>query len=274
MTESILKNQKIPQHSVCNQPECSITNCVEMSFTRMPQELWSAVVEDLPSLTGRHTAKIFGFLLSEKHQRHSGILNKIFETNEWASIVTDLGYAPFVFGDDLHRLFEDPKQAAYIALLTGDKSGKLLQHRDSLLSSLRAHSRNGKNEIFFHHSRIILNVTDALESAFLTTLAPARLFSYSDENQLRSACLYWQDNEYALHNVTSNDVVGAGGRASTLESISSICGVSMPHPKKMGLSHRQQFRFQHPKCPMVYTLLPPGTNYNGRNILGWRLGGG
>jgi hypothetical protein len=231
------------------------------------------VVEHLPSLTGRHAAEIFHFPLNERHQRHSGILSEIFQTNQWAEIATGLGHTPFVFGDDLHGIFEDLTQPAYIALLTGDKSGKLLPYRDVFLSSLKPHSRNDKNEISFRKSRIILNVSAVLDSTFLTMLAPARLFSYSNDYQLRSGCLYWQDEEYALHTVTSIDVVGNGGRASTLESVSSICGVYMPYPKERSLSNRQQFCFQHPKCPMVYTLLPPGSNYNGRNILGWMLGG-
>lgn len=239
----------------------------------MPQELWTIVVDELSSLTGRHAAKAFGFQLQERHWRHSSILNEIFETNEWAEIARDLGYAPFLFGDGLRGLFEDPKQPAYITLLTGDKSGLLLQYRDVFLSSLRSHVRNDKNEISFCNSRIILNVSAVLESTFITTLTPARLFSYDNNNRLQSACLYWQDKEYALHTVRSIDVVGNGGRASTLESISSICGVSMPHPEEVGLSHRQQFCFQHPNCPMVYTLLAAGSRYNGRNILGWRLGG-
>ena len=246
---------------------------MERSFARMPQELWDMVVHELSSLTGRHAAEVFGFGIEEAHQRHSGVWSEIIETKEWMSIATGLGYAPFLFGDDLHSLFDDPMQPAYIALLTGDKSGKLLQYRDVLLSSLRSHSRNDKNEISFHDSRIILDVSAVLDGTFLTTLTPARLFSHGDDNQLRSACLYWQDEEYALRTVKSIHVVGNGGRASTLESVSSICGVSMPHPKETGLSHRLQFCFQHPNCPMVYTLLPAGSHYNGRNILGWRLGG-
>ena len=231
------------------------------------------MVRYLPLLTGKHTAEIFGFQVEERLQRHSGILNLIFETSKRATVVTNMGFAPFLFGDDLHQLFDNPKQVAYTALLTGDKSGKLLPYRDLLLTSLKSHTRNGKNEIFSRDSQIIVNVSAVLESTFLTTLAPAPLFSYDDNNQLRSACLYWQDEEYALRIVSFIDVVGNGGRASTLESISSICGVSMPYPKELGLSHRQQFCFKHPNCPMVYTLLPAGSHYNGRNILGWRLNG-
>ena len=178
-----------------------------------------------------------------------------------------------MIGDGLHNLFNNQEQPAYLTLLTGDKSWKLLRYRDIFLSSLQAHSQKDENEIVFHGSRIILNVTDALYNTFRTTLIPGQLFSYGDDTQLRSACLYWQDKEYALREINSNDVVGAMGRPPNLDWILSICGITMPHPNEMGLSYRRQFCFQHPNCLIVYTLLPAGSRYNGRNILGWELGG-
>jgi hypothetical protein len=135
-------------------------------------------------------------------------------------------------GDGLHDLFNDPKQPAYVALLTGDKSGKLGHCKESLISSLKPHTRNEKDEIVFHDSNIILNITDALYSTFFTTLTPERLFSCCDDNQLRTACLYWQDRNYAVRTVESNSIIGPRGRASTLESVSSICRISLPYRKK------------------------------------------
>jgi hypothetical protein len=53
-------------------------------------------------------------------------------------------------GEGLHDLFNDPKQPAYVAVLTGDKSGKLGHCKESLISSLKPHTRNEKDEIVFH----------------------------------------------------------------------------------------------------------------------------
>jgi hypothetical protein len=237
-----------------------------------PKALWRIVVDDLPSLAGRHAAEILGFGLEEGHQRHSNIWNELFKTYEWALSVIELGFNPFLVGDDLYGLFNDPKEPAYIALLTGDKSGKLGYCKDRLISSLRPHSRNEKDDIVFHESGIVLNVTDALYSTFFTTLTPKRLSSYCDDTQLWSAWLYWQDKEYALRTVKSNSIVGTGDRASTLESVSSVYRISLPHPREMRLSHRRQYCFQYPSCPIVYTHLPAGCKYNGHNILGWELG--
>lgn len=231
------------------------------------------IIDNLPSLTARYASEAFNFMLDERHLRHSSVWSTIFRDDKWATIATTLGFHPLLFGDDLYGLFDSPTQPAYIALLTGDKSGKLLPYREALLSSLKSHSRDEKNNISFHESRIILNVSAVLDSTFLTTLAPGRLFSYKSDSQLRSACLYWQDNEYMLRPVRSVDVVGRGGRASSLESVSFICGVHMPYPDETGLSQRQQFCFRHPECPIVYTLLPAGRLYDGRNIVGWMIDG-
>jgi hypothetical protein len=136
----------------------------------------------VPSLTGRHAAEVFSFQLEVQYQRHSNIWNELIETNGWTSTVTELGFNPFLVGDGLHDLFNDPKQLAYIALLTGDKSRKLGHCKYSLISSLKPHSRNEKDEIVFRDSNIILNITDALYSTFFTTLTLKRLFSFCDDN--------------------------------------------------------------------------------------------
>jgi hypothetical protein len=259
------------QPALCEQLQRRTPLDVGRPYTRIPQELWRIIVDYLPSLTGRYAAEVFGFQLQDQHQRHSNIWNKIFETKEWTSTVTELDFNPFLVGDGLHNLYNDPDQPAYIALLTGDKSGKLGHCKESLISSLRPHTRNEKDEIVFHDSKIILNITDALYSTFFTVLTPKRLFSCYDDNKLRTACLYWQDEEYALRTVESNSIVGAGGRASSLDTVSFICGISLPHPKEMGVLHRRQYCFQHPTCPTVHAHLPEGRRYNGRNILGWEL---
>jgi hypothetical protein len=43
------------------------------AFTRILQELWGIILEDLPSLTGKYIAEVFGFALELQYQRHSSI---------------------------------------------------------------------------------------------------------------------------------------------------------------------------------------------------------
>jgi hypothetical protein len=62
---------------------------------RMPYELWRMVVDELPSLTGRHAAEAFGFELEERHQKDSGIWNEIFRCDE------EWGLSFVLIGDDL-----------------------------------------------------------------------------------------------------------------------------------------------------------------------------
>lgn len=226
------------------------------------------VVDELPSLTGRHAAEAFSFRLDERRQKHSAIWNEIFARDEgW-------GINFILVGDDLRDLMEDPKHPASIALLTGDRAGRIRSDKARLLLSLREHHLNDKGEVVFHNSNIVLNIDDVLYSTFFTILTPRKLFSCDEDGSPRSSCLYWQDYEFTLREIKNVDIIGKGGRACTLENVSFICGLTLPHPREMSLNHRHQHLFQHPDCPLAYTHLPQGCNYNGHNILGWELGEG
>jgi hypothetical protein len=224
------------------------------------------VVEELPSLTGRHAAQAFRFKLGERHQKHSAVWNEIFACDG----LWDINF--ILVGDDLRHLIENSKHPASIALLTGDKTGKIRSDQARFMSSLREHHLNEKREVVFHNSNIVLNVDDVLYSTFFTVLTPSNLFSCDENGLPRSSCVYWQDREFTLREIKAEDIVGRGGRACTLENVSYICGITLTHPREMSLKNRHQHLFQHPDCPLVYTHLPYGCNYNGHNILGWELG--
>jgi hypothetical protein len=211
----------------------------------MSQELWDMVVKDLPSLAGRHAAQAFDFRLQDRHEKHSGVWNKIFKDNEkWSSVATRRGLNPVLIGDDLHRLYHDPeqhdpKQPAYIALLTGDKYGDIRYVKTELLASLQAHYWNKDSEIVLYESNIILSIDEALHDPFFITLTPEKLFTYR-HNELCSASLYWKDNEHALQTIGPDDIVGIGDRTSTLQDVSLICGITLTHPKERELRQRHQ----------------------------------
>jgi hypothetical protein len=241
----------------------------QRSFKKMSPELWDMVMEYLPSLTGRHTAQAFNFPLTERHQRHSNIWNQIFKDDEaWTPIATQQGLNFFLVGDDLHSLHRDPIHQAYLALSTGDKTGKIRHDKMNLLASLKAHNWNEKNEIVFQESNITLNIDEALHNPFFISLTPEKLFSYQHTG-LRSASLYWKDSQYAVRTIGPDDIVGMGERASILENVSLVCGITLTHPEEIILRQRHQQCFQHPKCPHASPLCPVGYRFNGDNILGW-----
>jgi hypothetical protein len=241
----------------------------ERAFERMPQELWKMVIEHVPSLTGKHAAQVFGFELEERHQKHADLWDRLLrEEDTWTPIATRQGLNPFLIGDDLHTLFDDPKQPAYICLATGDKTGNIQHDKMKLLASLRDHHFNENGEVVFHDSKVILNIDGALYNRFLVTSTPKNLFSCQN-NRLRSASLYWADSQYALRTIGPDDIVGIGERASTLKDVSSICGITLTHPKEMELRQRYQQCFQHPSCPPTYPVLSLDYKYTGDNILGW-----
>jgi hypothetical protein len=116
-----LRNEVIPQ---------SIPQ-TERSFTDMPPELWQAVVQDLPSFTGSHAAQVFDFKLRDHQRKHSDICGHIFKDEKWCSTVTRQGLNPVLVGDDLHKLYDNPQQSAYLALLTGDKTRNLRHENET-----------------------------------------------------------------------------------------------------------------------------------------------
>jgi hypothetical protein len=210
------------------------------------------VIEHLPSLTGRHTAQEFKVGMTDQHYRHSSIWKMIIkDEEEWTSAATKRGLNPVLIGDGLHGLFNDPKQPAYLALVTGDNSGDIRYEKAKLLSSLRAYDWSGPGEIVFRESNITLNIGEALWCPEFVSLVPEKLFSCQDTG-LRSASLYWKDNEYALRTIGADDIVGIGERVSNLQDISHICGITLTHPKEMELGGRWQQRFEHPIRPKVY----------------------
>jgi hypothetical protein len=157
---------------------------------------------------------------------------------------------------------------AYIALSTGDKMGNIRHEKTKLLASLRAYGWSEKNEIVFQESDITLNINEALYNLFYISLTPEKLFS-CQHTSLRSTSLYWKDNQYAVRTIGPDDIVGMGDKASTLQDVSLICGITLTHPKEMVLRQRHQQFFQHPNCPQAYPLFPIGYKFNGDNILGW-----
>jgi hypothetical protein len=244
----------------------------ERSFRRMSQELWDLVVNEVPSLTGRHAAEAFNFKLEQRHKRPSGIWSTVLKPDEiWTPIAEGSGLNPFLAGYDLHKIGGNNEEPLYIALLTGDETGNIRYSRDKLLCSLRPHDLRNGHEIVFHESNIVMNVVDAVYSTFFTTLAPERLFGYED-GKLRSACLYWKDPEYAIRPIESDHVVGIGGKARCLQDISNICGITFTYPDTIPLLSNYQKFFVHPECPPAYPLYNNGGAYNRNRTLGWQWG--
>jgi hypothetical protein len=229
------------------------------------------ILDELPSLTGRHAAEAFGFELEPRHLKHSGIWDQILKPNDdWTPIAMDMGLVPLLTGHDIHKIEEDTEEPVFIVLLTGDKTGKIREHRDKLLSSLRPHHLRNGQEVVFHESNIVMNVVDALYCTFFTALDPKSLFIY-EEDELRSACLYWKDREYAIRYIGAGDIVGIGRQTATLQSISYICGITFNLPgKSVRLSYQKCFA--HPKCPPTYPLYPSGGIYRRNKTPGWQWG--
>lgn len=226
------------------------------------------VISHLPSLNKRFASQMFSFQMMRPHEVHSSIWSRIWrEDSTWPSFAENLGLNLALVGDDLHILGKDPNSTAYLALVTGDISGDIRFRKAELLSSLQPHHRNG-SEIVFRHSKIVLNIDDALHSPEIIMLATERLFS-CPIGGLRSACLYWKDREHAIHTIRSEGIIGLGERTSTMKDVEWICDITLPQLPESFLERKQRQAFKQPNCPGVRSIFEPGA-YG--NLLGWEQG--
>jgi hypothetical protein len=99
---------------------------------------------------------------------------------------------------------------------------------------------------------------------------PEKLFSYT-EDRLCSAYLVWDDSDYALRALGSEDIVGIGGKALTLRDVSVICGLVLAFPEDAGIRKTQQvFCIKGLRGRSAGPLCRTGHVYNGDNCLGWK----
>jgi hypothetical protein len=137
-------------------------------------------------------------------------------------------------------------------------------------SSLQPHHRNG-NEIVFRHSKIVLNIHDALHSPEIITLATEKLFSCSNSG-LRSACLYWKDRKHAIHTIGFESIIGCGERASTMDYVQWICNITLPQLPENLLKRNHQQAFEQRIRPGVRPTFEPKVRGVCGKFLGWELG--
>ncbi len=207
----------------------------------LPIELWNQITLQLTSLSLRHAAMVLGFNLSPLQEEHSRVWDAIFEDPSWVyQAIIDLKVKPVLIGQNLHNYINGTDKSVYLTLVIRDKDGVLRFRKDSFLKSLRDRPLlNSKNEVYFPSSNITLNVADIVIAPEIISVDTKRLFSYRHQS-LKSAYLLWDDPEYKFRTIHSEDIVGIGGKASTLTSVSFICGLSVTFSDHF----REQYVFQ------------------------------
>jgi hypothetical protein len=209
----------------------------------LPQEVWDEVTQHLPSLSTRHAARILGFGLWPSQERHSGVWDEIIEENSWITkAIDDFKVKPVLIGQNLHNCVDGSNKPAYLALVMLDNSGDLRFQKDAFLESLKGRPKlNNKNEVYFPSSNITLNVSDIVGSPEVIRADTKRLFSYR-YRKLKSAYLLWDDPQYRIRTIQTEDIVGIGGKARTLKSVKMICGLTITFSD----NHREQYVFKTP----------------------------
>jgi hypothetical protein len=209
------------------------------TYKKIPQELWDQITPHLPSLSTRYAARILSFGLWPSQESHSGVWDAIFEDTSWINqAIIDFNVNPVLIGQ-----INNNNKSAYLTLVVRDNPGDLRFRKKQFLKSLRGHPRlNKKYEVHFPSSNITLNVADVVGSFDVIPVDTKRLFSYRHKN-LQSAYLLWNDPEHKVRIIDSEDIVGIGGKALTLKSVSFICGLSITFSD----DHREQYVFETPK---------------------------
>ncbi|KFZ16136.1 hypothetical protein V501_02385 [Pseudogymnoascus sp. VKM F-4519 (FW-2642)] len=194
---------------------------------------------------------------SEK-EMHDRVWDKIFPTKEWVSIATDMGLVPILVGHDVSRVynntFQPPAYFNYlseilnICLVTGDFSGELAKQKDLLIKCLGIDNKKRRlydsvGTVILEDVGISLNIKNALGPREIIPTDVKDLFS---KDSVSSAALFWGD--YSLRTIGPDDVVGVGGRASSLDSIAHCCAIELTHPNMKQISGtRWNQIFQNPR---------------------------
>jgi hypothetical protein len=214
------------------------------TYKNIPQELWDQITPHLPSLSTRYAARILSFGLWPSQESHSGVWDAIFEDTSWINqAIIDFKVNPVLIGQNLHNCVNSNNKSAYLTLVIRDNLGDLRFPIDTFLESLRGRpGLNKKHEVYFPSSNITLNVADVVLSSEIIPVDTKRLFSYRYKN-LESAYLLWNDPEHKVRIIDSEHIVGIGGRAFTLKSVSFICGLSITFSDH----HREQYVLETPR---------------------------
>lgn len=250
---------------------------------KLPHELWDIVTKHLGVLSTDAAANVFKIPRSSAQQQHAKVWKAIFKDENWTSKARAQGLNPALVGHDLHNLYDcadiQSAKPTYIALVTGDMSGDLRHYKETLLTSLRPHTfiNESTKEIAFAGTEITLNISDAIDNPEIVPIQPTKLFSRS--GKLRSACLYWGDNklvkirkdnklvkigknDYKLVTIRRKDIVGIGRKATTLENVSLVCGLTL----RMHDANNQPQAFKDPECKE-----PISPIFQKRKLVGWKL---
>ena len=212
-----------------------------------------------------HIALIKG---SASQRRHDLLWDILFPKKEWLSVASEMGLIPALVGYGVSKCYHGSCKPAYIVLVTGDYSGDLREQRKLLLDCLKLDNKkrwfNRKtHEVVLEEFNITLNIEDAYLSPENIRMDPTKLFA---QDRVASAALFWGD--YNLRKIGPDDVVGIGGRALDLESLTSWCAIELTHPKMRVIEGaRWNQGFENPHRPLNVTPIG-GT---ARFIEGWML---
>jgi hypothetical protein len=76
--------------------------------SEVPQEVRTEVSTYLPPITAHNASSVFGFGLTEQQIeefKYESVWHSIFQKKTWLQKIISTGYAPTLFGNDLHKLY-------------------------------------------------------------------------------------------------------------------------------------------------------------------------
>ncbi|KAL8801730.1 MAG: hypothetical protein Q9182_004269 [Xanthomendoza sp. 2 TL-2023] len=214
--------------------------------SKVPQELWDNVAENLLNFDARQAAGPLEFRLQHENRlKHANVWSAIFRDSRWATSVISQGMMPLLIGMDLSAIYNG--QAAtdrrfFVALcLLNQPSGYKINSSDFLASLKRPYDHNeSRNEITFEDSGMILNVENVWHNTSIVELEGERLF-LPEGVVTRSGYLLWRDPDYEVKRIDRSDCISprpvGGGRPGIwmLRIVDSVRGDHSIHFIKPGL---------------------------------------
>ena len=194
----------------------------------------------LSPLSAFQTADVFGVSLGVPRQsNHSRTWYRIFQKDTWALKATEMNINLVLLGPQLHYTFADitvrQPGAISMVLYYTDRTQRFTQYNKSNPSSffdclVDYEYDEVKQEITFKDGSI-LNMANVFCQSDWAQIEPnpTRLFPVQTEI-LRSYYMFWYNEDFALRIFGPEDIVGIGGKATSFDQITWICGLQMTLP--------------------------------------------
>ena len=218
--------------------------------TKIAQELWDNIIQNLPRLSALKASRVFHFRLPPARYKHTRVWEMIFKSQEWLDEAKSQGINPVLIGYDLENCYNSSQKGDeknYLILQPGDMSGDFTTYneesRQLFFSCLQPYNFDqASNEVRFS-SGLVINIKAVLDDPEILMVPDlTKLFSINN-GRPEGRYLFWQHNGCALGRLDHSNIVGIDGKAKRISQVDNICCLTLSE-SGMHTDHPSQYYFR------------------------------